>query len=80
MRVEAACQSLKRDCGGCGDASTASEELLTHVEALRAHLAEAGMSSYHAFAAFREGVAALQHCVARWQTEIEATDPRSVRS
>jgi hypothetical protein len=80
MRVEAACQSLKRDCGACGEASMASEELLTHVEALREHLAKAGMSSYNAFAAFREGVAALQHCVARWQTEIEASDPRSVPS
>ncbi len=78
MRVETACQSLKRDCGSCGEATTASEELLTHVEALRAHLAKAGTSSYDAFAAFRESVAALQHCVARWQPVIEATIPGSV--
>jgi F420-non-reducing hydrogenase iron-sulfur subunit len=65
MRMESACHAFEQACSGLQHKSVAACEIMTLVRALRVQMAEDGLIDYEEFAAFRQGVSAIQRC-ASW--------------
>jgi coenzyme F420-reducing hydrogenase delta subunit len=66
-------------CSGLQDKSAAAREIMTLVEALRVQMAKDGLTDYEEFAAFRQGVSAVQRCANRLRTSFGGGGPRSHR-
>ena len=65
MRMESACYAFMELCSGLEDKAAAAGELMALVEALRVQMAKDGLSDFAEFAAFRQGVSAVQRCADR---------------
>ena len=79
MRMESACHAFKEACSGLQDKSAAAREIMTLVEALRVQMAKDGLIDYEEFAAFRQGVSAIQRCANRLRNSFGEEGPRSNR-
>jgi coenzyme F420-reducing hydrogenase delta subunit len=70
MRMESACYAFMEVCSGLQDKSTAAREIMALVEALRVQMAKDGLTDYQEFAAFRQGVSAVQRCANRLRNSL----------
>jgi coenzyme F420-reducing hydrogenase delta subunit len=79
MRMESACYAFMEVCSGLQDKSAAASEIMGLVEALRVQMAKDGLIGYEEFAAFRQGVSALQRCANRLRNSFGEGAPGSNR-
>jgi coenzyme F420-reducing hydrogenase delta subunit len=79
MRMESACHAFMEVCSGLEDESAAAREIMALVEALRVQMAKDGLIDYEEFAAFRQGVSAIQRCADRLRNVFGEGGPRSNR-
>ena len=77
-RLESACHAFEKACAGLPDKS-AADEIMNLVEDLRVQIAKDGLSDYKEFAAFRQGVSAIQRCADRLRKSFGETSTRSNR-
>jgi F420-non-reducing hydrogenase iron-sulfur subunit len=77
MRMESACKGLEKASPGADDASVAVREIITIVAALRGQMAKDGLMGCEEFAAFRQGVSALQRCANRLRNPLADKDPKN---
>jgi coenzyme F420-reducing hydrogenase delta subunit len=78
MRMESAYYAFEKACSGLEDKSAAAREIMTLVRALRVHMAK-GLIDYEEFAAFRQGVSAIQRCANRLRDSFGEAGPGSNR-
>jgi coenzyme F420-reducing hydrogenase delta subunit len=79
MRMESAGYAFMEVCSSFQDKSAAARELMALVEALRVQMAKDGLIGYGEFAAFRQGVSAVQCCASRLRHLFGEGGPRSNR-
>ena len=79
MRLESACQAFKTTCKGHREESAAVAEIMNLVSALRGQMAKDGLMDYEEFAAFREGVSAIQRCACRLRESLGHKGPKNSR-
>jgi coenzyme F420-reducing hydrogenase delta subunit len=79
MRMESACHAFMEVCSGFQDKSAAAREITALVEALRVQMAKDGLVDYEEFAAFRQGVLAVQRCANRFRNALGEGGPGSNR-
>jgi coenzyme F420-reducing hydrogenase delta subunit len=79
MRMESACYAFMEVCSGLEDKSAAAREIMALVEALRVQMAKDGLADYEEFAAFRQGVSAVQRCAKRLRNSFTEGGPSSRR-
>ncbi|MBI5385920.1 MAG: hydrogenase iron-sulfur subunit [Verrucomicrobia bacterium] len=77
MRMESACQAFEKACAGFHHEAADVFEVTVLVGALRAQMCQDGLMDYEEFAAFRQGVAAIQSCVDRLRNSFGRKSPRS---
>lgn len=78
MRMESACHAFEKACSGLQDKSAAACEIMTLVQALCVQMAK-GLIDYEEFAAFRQGVSAIQRCANRLRNSFGEEGPGSNR-
>jgi F420-non-reducing hydrogenase iron-sulfur subunit len=79
MKMESACNAFKEVCSGLQDKSAAAREITTLVAALRVQMAKDGLIGHGEFAAFRQGVSAIQRCVDQLRISFGEQSTRSNR-
>jgi len=79
MRMESACYAFRELCSSLQAKSAAAGELMALVEALRVQMAKDGLSDCAEFAAFRQGVSAVQRCADRLRQAFGGGGPSSNR-
>jgi coenzyme F420-reducing hydrogenase delta subunit len=80
MRMESVCQALNEACSDLQDKSAAAGEITALVESLRSQMAKNGLTCHEEFAAFRQGVSAIQRCTDRMGNSLGRRDLTSDRS
>jgi coenzyme F420-reducing hydrogenase delta subunit len=65
MRMESACYAILEACADLRDKAAGALEMMGLVEALRVRMAKDGLIDFGEFAAFRQGVSAVQSCADR---------------
>lgn len=79
MRMESAGHAFALACAGLPDKLAAADEIMGLVEDLRVQISKDGLSDYKEFAAFRQGVSAIQRCADRLQKSFAENSTRSDR-
>ena len=72
LRMESACQAFKKACFGLKDRTAAVHEITALVGGVRGQMAKHGLMNAEEFAAFRDGVSAIQHGASRLRNALGA--------
>ena len=78
VRMELVCHAFEGACSSLQDKSAAASEIMTLVRALRAQMSK-GLIDHEEFAAFRQGVSAIQRCANRLRNSFGEEGPGSNR-
>ena len=78
LRMESACHAFEKTCSGVQDKAAAAGEITTLIRALHLQMAK-GLVDHEEFAAFRQGVSAVQRCAIRLRNSFGGGNPGSNR-